>query len=278
MLPTFTKSALDGYGSPVAPVDFVGNTEGSRKTINGWVEKQTHDKIKDLLPEGSVTPGTSLVITNAIYFKGKWATAFSKSSTYDQAFLVDGTTSKDVSMMHQTSDLGFGHTAGVKVLEMKYDKSDLAMDVLLPDDAKGLGQLEAGLTPASFAGYVTSVSPQKVIVTFPKATFTWGGPMSKPLESLGMGTAFGGGADFSNITGHRDVNISEVVHKAFVAIDEEGTEAAAATGVIMKEMITSIDRPVPPPEFKADHPFVFVIRDVKRGRILFMGRVTSPKA
>jgi serpin B len=275
----FTKTANGAYGSAVEPVDFSHSPNAARLTINGWVQKQTNDKIKDLLPPPSITTDTRLVITNAIWFKGTWEKTFDKANTRDVAFKVDGTKSVDLPTMHQTAHFGYASIPGAKVLEMPYGKSDLAMDVILPDDATGLSKIEDQLTPGTFATWTSALQKQKVVVAFPKVTFTWGGSVKPALQGLGMKSAFGPSADFTGIATPAAVGgtlyVSDVIHKAFVAIDEEGTEAAAATAVIMTKETTSVEPP--PKRFEADHPFVFAIRDVKSGRILFMGRVTNPK-
>ena len=274
MKPDFVQLANGAYGSAVQPVDFVHSPDPSRLAINGWVEKQTNDKIKDLLPKGSITTDTRLVITNAIWFKGTWEKTFDKKQTRDAAFKVESGTNVDVPTMHQTATFGYASVPGAKVLEMPYGKSDLAMDVILPDDPTGLSKIEQQLTPGTFATWTSALQKQKVEVAFPKVTFTWGGSVTPALKSLGMKSAFGSTADLTGIAPDGKLFVSDVIHKAFVAIDEEGTEAAAATAVIISTR-TSVE--MPPVRFTADHPFVFAIRDTKSGRILFMGRVTNPK-
>jgi serpin B len=271
MKPSFVKMANDAYGAAVEPVDFVRDAEGARTTIDKWVSARTQDKIPELLPPGSLDGSTRLVITNAIYFKGSWQSRFEKSATSDEPFFVDGKTSQNVRMMHRTDRYAFAHDDGVKILELPYAKSDLAMDIVLPDAKDGLPKIEASLTPEAFARWTSKLSaPQEVRVSIPKTKFTWGGSVVDELTSLGIKRLFGG-ADLSGIADGAGLAVSDVVHRSFVAIDEEGTEAAAATGVVIRETAVSA-----PPELKADHPFVFFIRDVKRGRILFMGRVTNP--
>ena len=282
---SFTRDARDAFGAPVETVDFLRSPNAARLTINGWVETQTNGKIKDLLAPPAVTSNTSLVITNAIWFKGTWEKTFAKTATNDAPFHVDATTNVDVPMMHQTAVFSYAAvpTAGMKVLEMPYGKSDLAMDVLLPDDPTGLSKIEEKLTSRSFVTWTSALAKQRVAVSFPKVKITWGGSVKPELQKLGMRTAFvERAADFTGIAdiaardAGKNLFVSDVVHKAFVAIDEEGTEAAAATGVVMATAATSFE--LPPVRFDADHPFVFVIRDVKRGRVLFMGRVNNPKA
>jgi len=284
MKPDFVTNAMNAYGSPVDPVDFAHAPNDARSTINAWVQKQTNDRIKDLLPPPSITTDTRLVITNAIYFKGVWATQFKKTATRDEPFfspaLGAGKAHVDVPMMHQTGSFAIATQGGVKVLEMPYDKSDLAMDVILPDSPTGLRAIEEKLDRGQLSTWTASLHKQKVDVTFPKLTFSNGASIKDPLKKLGMTTAFDeGNADFTGIGSARaaggNLYVSDVIHKAFIAIDEEGSEAAASTAVIMTRETTSIEPP--PIEFKADHPFVFFIRDVKHNRILFMGRVTNPK-
>jgi serpin B len=181
--------------------------------------------------------------------------------------------------MHQTGWFSMAHGDGATVLEMPYAKSDLAMDIVLPNDTDGLSRIEEKLGTSTFASWTSSMSKQRVAVSFPKAKFSWGGSVKNQLKSLGMTTAFvGGRADFTGIAPAADTGgplyVDDVFHKAFVAIDEKGTEAAAATGVVGARA-TAVE--APPEAFRADHPFVFVIRDVKRGRILFMGRVEDPR-
>ncbi len=280
--PSFAQDARDAFGAPVEPVDFLGSPNAARLTINSWVESQTNGKIKDLLEPPAVTSNTRVVITNAIWFKGTWEKTFAKSATSDAPFHVDARTNVDVPMMHQTSDFSYAAVpgTGMKVLEMPYGKSDLAMDVLLPDDPTALSKIEEKLTSGTFATWTSALAKQKVVVSFPKVKFTWGGSVAPELQKLGIRTAFvESAADFTGIAprnGGANLFVSDVVHKAFVAIDEEGTEAAAATGAVMATRATSAEPP--PVRFDADHPFVFVIRDVKRGGVLFIGRVNNPKA
>jgi len=277
----YVQSANDSYGSPVAAVDFVHAPDASRITINDWVAKQTNDKIKDLLPPPSVTADTRLVITNAIWFKGTWTHTFDKKATHDAPFHVDASTNVSVPTMHQTASFRYAAPvgAGVKILELPYGRSDLAMDVILPDDANGLSKIEESLTPGTFAKWTSTMSQREVVVSLPKFTFTWSGSMKPELTKLGMSTAFSASkADFTGIASAAaaggNLYVSDVVHKAFVAVDEEGTEAAAATGVVFARETAIMQQTT----FDADHPFVFAIRDVKNGRILFMGRLANPKA
>jgi serpin B len=220
-----------------------------------------------------------MVITNAIWFKGNWEHAFQNGATQDADFFVDGSNATKTPMMHQTSYYGIASADGATMLEMKYEKSDLAMDVLLPDSKTGLSAIEDKVVASGIVAWTAALRSGKVAVTFPKFTMTWTKSMKEPLVRMGMPTAFDDNkADFTGIADPAATDgplvISDVVHKAFVAVDEKGTEAAAATGVVMVhttsvEMIRT---------FVADHPFIFVIRDTKQNRVLFTGRVTNPKS
>ena len=270
----YTKSVNDSWGAGVENIDFVNGSEASRKTINGWVGKQTKDKIPELFAAGTFTPLTRLVITNAIYFKGNWSFPFDKSETKSDTFKVDGKTDIRVPLMHKTQEFNASTIDGGKILELPYSKSDLAMDIFLPDAADGLPTLEASMSPQAITKWTASLHSQRVVVTLPKFTFSSGGTLDATLSTLGMKTAFTDAADFSGITSAATgLQISTVVQKTFIAVDETGTEAAASTGVVM----ATRGMAARPFEFKADHPFAFAIRDTKTGRILFMGRVSNPK-
>ena len=273
----FLKSFLDlvknAYGAPMNLVDFARDTEGARRTINRWVEKKTKDKIKELLKEGDVD-GAVLVLTNAIYFKGDWAEAFEKKHTRDAPFFVTTDEKVSVPMMHKTADFGYAATEDLQALELPYKGDRLSMVVLLPRKRDGLDALETRLTAKDLDQWLTALGKRKVVVSLPKFTTTVRFELKKPLKKMGMPMAFGPGADFSGMNGTPgDLFISKVIHKAFVDVNEEGTEAAAATAVIMIRGAA----PAPPPVFRADHPFIYLIRDRKSGSILFMGRVVNPK-
>ncbi len=277
--PKYEALVKNGYGAAIEPIDFLHAHEASRGTINGWVEKQTNNRIKDLLPEGSIQKTTRVVITNAVWFKGTWATTFDKNGTRPEKFSVDGKTPTDVPTMHQHGHFALARGDGARVLEIPYAKSDLAMDIVLPDANDGLSAVEAKLSRGTFTTWTSHLSQTDVELSLPKFTFSWGGSMIPRFQALGMKTAFDADhADFTGLAKSKDdgrLVIGTIVHKAFVAVDEEGSEAAAATGVAIGVATTSVDRHRPEP-FVVDRPFVFVIRDTKRGGILFMGRVTNP--
>ena len=271
ILDTFLELTGTHYGAGLKQVDFQGATEQARLAINSWVEEQTQDKIKDLLKPGTLDPATLLVLTNAIYFKGTWQSQFDAAATADAPFTISPSRQVQVPMMHQKGNFRIGGGDGVQVLELPYSGRDLSMVVLLPSEPDGLAALEASLTADNLARWLAGLREREVRVDLPRFKMTSEFDLTKTLEAMGMTEAFGVAADFSGIDGRRGLFISKVVHKAFVSVDEEGTEAAAATGVVMKK--TSIA-----PLFRADHPFVFVIRHNQTGSILFVGRVMDPTA
>ena len=272
--PEFLKLTETYYRAGLHQIDFEGNPEAARKTINAWVEAQTRDKIKDLLGPRDVTTDTELVLTNAIYFKGAWSVPFSKSATKDEDF-VTAEKRLPVPMMHLSSSFNYLDGEGVQALELPYAGNALSMVVLLPKKLDGMGDLEASLAGSKLDGWLAKLARRQVDVALPRFKLECGFELKDALSSLGMPLAFGPGADFSGITGDHKLSISAVIHKAFADVNEEGTEAAAATAVIMSRAKAMAPRT--PVVFRADHPFLFLIRDTRSGSILFLGRVTNPK-
>jgi len=270
----FSKVTSDHYGAGMELLDFAGKPDPSRLTINAWVKQKTHDKIVDLLAPGVITSLTRMVLTNAIYFKGSWATAFPKSNTKDDAF-ANGTATKKVPTMHNVLDARFATTADAQVLELPYKASGLSMVVVLPKAKDGLGKVEASLNAANVDKLMKSLGFARVDVALPRFSMTRSFELSGTLSSMGMPLPFTeGAADFTGIHKKGGLHISKVVHKAFVDVNEEGTEAAAATAVVIATESAAV--PQPPVPFRADHPFLFFIRDTATNTILFMGRVTEP--
>ncbi|MCL5281324.1 MAG: serpin family protein [Planctomycetes bacterium] len=273
-LPSFAKLVEDRYDGHLERVDFVQAAEKARQTINAWVEKQTNGKIKDLIGPGLLDSMTRLVLTNAVYFKGTWASQFQKEGTQDGPFtLLDGS-QVQAPMMNQQARFGYAEADGLQVLEMPYVGQELSMVVLLPKESAGIGDLEKALTAENVSKWLGGIRKQEVIVAVPKFKMTHKFSLGDVLQAMGMTDAFSRQADFSGMTGRRDLFISAVVHQAYVDVNEEGTEAAAATGVTMK--LTAI-APGRIPVFRADHPFLFLIRDIRSGSILFLGRMMNPK-
>jgi serpin B len=278
--PSFLSSVGATFGAPAELLDFQHAPEPSRLRINEWVSHETHERIRDLLPGGSITGETRLALVNAIYFLGDWSTPFTKAATRPAPFFTEGGVEKRVPTMNQLETFGFGAVDGVKVLELPYVDGRLAMTLVLPDERGGLAQVEAHLSPTSYARWVASLQYDRVLVALPQFEITEGLNLSQILPRMGMPDAFD--RDKADFTGMADppspadrLFLSAVFHKAFVKVDEKGTEAAAATAVLMMRAGAAM-REEPPKEWKGDHPFLFFLRDRDSGAILFMGRVGDP--
>lgn len=270
------------YGAALSPVDFLGAAEPARAEINRWVAEQTNARITNLLPEGSITGTTRLVLTNAVYFVGKWVSAFEPNRTSEQPFHFDGGGQTRVATMQQQSSFRYFESAEVQLLEMPYRGGQFSMVFILPRARDGLGALEAGLDHEAVAAWISAMGREAVNVRLPKFEIDPPEPiaLAPTLAQMGMLLAFDeNAADFTGIgtPPNSDLRlfISDVFHKAFVKVDEEGTEAAAATAVVMGEGgAAPLDDA--PKLFNADHPFLFLIRDVATGAFLFFGRVSDP--
>jgi serpin B len=268
------------YGAGVELLDFKTATEASRQTINAWVAKKTEDKITNLIGPGVLTPKTRLVLTNAIYFNGAWETQFDAAKTKVEDFHQMAGKTVQAPLMHRDGKFGYFDGGTFQELEIPYKSNELSLILLLPRDVSGLPALESALTPANAKEWMGKLEPvKKVIVTMPKFKMTQEFELKDVLSAMGMPLAFqSGSADFSGMTDEKPgFVISAVIHKAFVDVNEQGTEAAAATAVVMFGAMAAMRPPAPPPVFRADHPFVFLIRDNATGAILFMGRVESPQ-
>ncbi len=235
-------------------------------------------KIRDLLPAGAIDPLARLVLANAIYFRGDWARPFEKNATTDQPFHVAPDRAVTVPLMFAKIPVGFAAPAhaGLKVAELPYKGDDLSMLVLLPDAVDGLGGLESTLTAKNVGRWTADLRRQDVLVYLPRFSVESGIGLVPTLSAMGMPLAFSDGADFSGMNGQHDLWISAVVHKARADVDEQGTEAAAATGVGVALLAAAPRDELP--AFRADHPFVLMIRHNPTGAILFLGRVLNPKA
>ena len=277
-LDDFVAATRRHYGAEAALSDFVGDPNGSRLQINKWVEEQTAKKIKDLLPNGSIDSLTALVLVNAVYFKGDWATKFDSRGTHDSEFIVNAQNTVNVKMMfrHDKYRLSEDSTLDCQILQLPYVGDRLAMVVLLPRQPDGLESLEKNLTAHRLQQALRAVSsarPLEVDVSLPKFRLEQTCPLTDVLMALGMGDLFAADkADLSGMDGGRQLYVSSAVHKAFIDVTEEGSEAAAATAIT----VTLMCMPVDPPEFVADHPFVFLIVDNRSGTVLFLGRLATP--
>lgn len=276
----YLAATRDRFGAEVERLDFRGDAEGARQTINGWVEERTRDRIQDLLPEGSIADDTRLVLVNAVYFHGRWLREFDPEQTTDRSFFVHGREQAQVPTMHAVGGR-YGEDEGVQLLELPYAGEELAMLIVLPRQRDGIAALEERLDEAQVAQWAERVAEhRRVEILLPRFRVeTDSLALREPLVALGMGVAFSDRADFSAMTEPHEtpLKIDEVFHRVFVEVNEEGTEAAAATGVVMVE-ITSAGPRAEPPRFVADHPFLFFLRDQRTGAILFAGRVSDPRA
>jgi serpin B len=270
----FLDTCLDilrtDYLAELGTVDFTKDSESCRAGINAWVESRTHDRIPDLFPAGSIDANTRMVLANAIYFKGRWEVEFDPAETRDHSFRVDAARSVTVPIMHRELEARFGGDETVRIVELPYQGKDLSMLVILPLAEDGLTAVEESLSVEQLDAWMSTLESHTGNVYLPRFRFTAQFALNQVLPGLGMPQAFDPTrADFSDLDGRRDLSLQAVVHKAFIAVNEEGTEAAAATGVSVG--IVSL-----PPEFRADHPFLFLIRDNVTGSVLFLGRVEDP--
>jgi serpin B len=272
-LPGFLDVTRDRYGAELAQVDFAGKAESARERINGWVEEKTQGKIHELVPSGVLDGTTRLVLTNAIDFKGMWTDPFLKPLTKVDTFHVPGGRKAEVPLMYQEGHFRYTAGDGLKLLELPYANSELAMVLLLPDAVDGLPALEARLTGENLYLWQAGLRPREVKVFLPRFTLESRLQLADTLEAMGLSRAFKAGeADLSGIAGDQGLFLSAAIQKAFIDVNEEGTEAAAATDINVKatEAIEG------PPVFRADHPFLFMIRDRRTGSLLFLGRLVNP--
>lgn len=275
ILSTYKDTLAQYYAAEANNVDFISATEQARQTINKWVEDKTNGKIKDLFPQGTLDNMTRLALTDAIYFKGTWVKQFQKDLTRDVDFRTSPDNTVKVSMMERSNEdarFNYAETDNLQILEMPYDGNKLSMMVLLPKN-DDLTTLENGLTLENINSWRNQLEQQRVDVYMPKFTFKTNYLLRDILAGMGMPTAFTSAADFSGMDGTKNLSIQYVIHQAFVDVNEEGTEAAAATGVSMG--LTAI-APGQTAVFRADHPFIFTIQDSTSGNILFIGRVSNP--
>jgi serine protease inhibitor len=275
----FQAIARNHYGAGLEPLDFRRAPETARRTINTWVEQQTQDRIKDLVPEGVLTTDTCLVLTNAIYFKGTWMHRFPDAATQKATFtLSTGRAIDGVPFMRQQASFRYLEGGSFQALELPYEGGELSMIVFLPRRVDGLAEFEQTLTAARVTEWLARMTAEHVVVTLPRFKVTAGFELKPTLTELGMSLPFSAEkADFSSITKAERLWLSAVIHKAYVEVSEQGTEAAAATGAVMTTTSAIMPRP-PQVVFRADHPFFFVIREGRTGSLLFSGRVVNPAA
>lgn len=275
VLEEFIALLKEYYRVSITPVDYEADTEAARKTINTWVAEKTQEKIKELIKERILDSLTRLVLVNAIYFKGTWASQFDKSYTQNAPFRLTSEESIEVPMMAQTQRFQYYENNRFQILELPYVGHTLSMILLLPQQIDGLTEFEKTLTLENLQRWTGRLRERKVEVILPKFRLNSQFRLDSVLQSLGMVDAFKQDkANFAGIDGNEArLYIAAVIHQAFVNVDEEGTEATAATAVVIKARSAY----APPPTFRADHPFVFLIRDNDTGSILFIGRVAEPE-
>ena len=280
----FLSLVKQNFGGAFEPVDFIADPAAATQRINKWVADQTRDRIRDLIPGGALDKTTRLVLANALYLKAPWASEFSQNATQPEPFFVHGGAPVDVPMMRKTDKhFGYARHEGFTVVSLPYAGDDLQFVVLLPDEIDGLRKLESKLTADVLAG-CAKLEKRDVDLHLPKfklepPTIT----LAEKFEALGMKTAFDkpqGSANFDKIaprTPKDYLYISQIFHKTFIAVDEKGTEAAAATAVAMMAGTAFRSPPTPPIEVKIDRPFIYAIQHVPSGVCLFLGRVTDPR-
>ena len=268
----FLDLLAENYGAGLRLVDFVNEPESSRLLINDWVLEQTHDRIKDLIPEGVITDLTRLVLANAIYFQADWSSPFEKGLTHDGQFsLLDGS-KVSVPMMNQTVAYNYTRGQDFQALELPYLGYEMSMVILHPDPAHFI-EFEKDLDAGQLETIVAQLESTDLQLSMPKFEYEMNLPLAKVLQDMGIEDAFKLElADFSGMDGRKELYIQDVLHKAFVAVDEKGTEAAAATAIV----VGVESAPVEQTSVKIDSPFIFLIRDMETGSILFLGRVLNP--
>ncbi len=265
------------YMGKVENLDFTGNPAKASRIINQWVARETDNRIKGLISPRAINPLTRLIITTAIYFKGNWAKQFKAQNTRTDQFTRPDGSKIDVKMMAQTGDFHYGETNELQILEMDYQGKELSMLILLPK-ANDLGLVETYLSPERFDELTRAMKTEKVIVEVPKFKMEIQYLLADKLKAMGMPTAFQyPGADFSKMSPDNGLYISQIIHKSFIEVAEYGTEAAAATAVVSVGSTAIHTIKKPPKLFRADHPFIFVIRQKATGNVLFLGRVCNPK-
>jgi serpin B len=268
----FLRNIRDTFAAEFHETDYAASPEAARRAINAWVENRTGNRVKGLLKEGMIGSDTRLLLVNALHFKADWRHPFRKDRTHDGAFHRGETDAVTVPLMNQSGDFRYAEDAQVQVLELPYAGEGLAMVVLLPRKINGLAGLEKGLNAARLKEWLGRLREAHVAVSLPRFRTAGEFRLKNALSDLGMPTAFSEDADLSGVGGRKgELRLSDAVHKVIVDVREEGTEAAAATGAVTQARALQLG-----PVFHADHPFLFVIRDGRTERILFLGRVVNP--
>lgn len=276
VLPGFSETVTTHYGADWCRVDFKAAPDQAVNIINDWVAQKTRNRITDVIGGDSISTTTRLVLVNAVYFKGVWARKFEPELTEPAPFSTPSGTDILVSLMHKKSDFLYGANDLLQIIELPYSGNDLSMVILLPRDRKkGLAALESALNAKSLAKWLREMKTEDVALALPRFAFDSGFSLLPGLSAMGMKDAFvGGAANFRGIDGTQQLFLNAAIHRAGIAVNEAGTEAWAAT--IMDAAFIGLSEKDQPFEFRADHPFLFLIRDERSGIILFIGRVVSP--
>lgn len=269
-LSPFLDNLAVNYGAGLRTVDFIKDADKSRITINSWVEEKTENRIKDLIPQGGVNQMTRMVLTNAIYFNAAWLNPFEEEMTANGTFTKLDGNKVNVPMMKQNESTRYTEGNGYQAVELQYDGRELSMIILLPKDGE-FGSFESSLDNAVLKQIISQLKTYSVTLTMPKFKYESSFGLKDAFNQLGMGIAFSDKADFSGMDGKNDLFIQDVLHKAFVSVDEAGTEAAAATAVIVGT--TSMPESA---TMTINQPFIYLIRDNATGSIIFLGRVMDP--
>ncbi|MBI9019446.1 MAG: serpin family protein [Phycisphaerae bacterium] len=270
-LKDFINTNQKYYDTAIKKLDFYAKAEESAAAINKWCADNTNDKIKKIVEADNVRQA-ALVLTNAIYFKGKWAIPFDPKKTHEQDFYINPETKVKTPLMYQKESFLFYSDATAQLIELPYKGDNIVMNLIMPTDRQvDISAIEKSLTAAKLDEYFKKMKIQKVRVSIPKFTMNFQAGLIETFKSMGMKDAFTSKADFSGINGHNNLLISDILHKSFVEVNEEGTEAAAVTAVVMTK--SAMPRM---PSFVADRPFIFIIRDKGTGSILFIGKLSDP--
>jgi len=274
--PGYLQTAKRQYMAGLEEVGFRSDPDSARKIINAWVEETTRDRIKDLIPSGALNELTRLVLTNAIYFKANWNESFAENDTTNQPFFLSDGGQVDVPLMTQTDHLNYHESDDWQMVELPYELKALSMLLVLPEDNEGsMARVEAQLASGQLLEELKALERTRVELWMPKFSQTQELDLNSTLSAMGMPVAFTDRADFSGMSPDSNLYLSKALHKAFIEVDEKGTEAAAATAAIVS--FTSAPPPETPKVFRADRPFLYIIHHNATGAILFIGRVTVPR-
>lgn len=275
--PEYARTLRDDLGGTIESVPFITNQAAALRTINAWAARETHDRIPEVLTDQN--PDRRLVLTNAVYFKGKWSDPFTANATRDGDFFTGPETRVPARLMRQLTNARYFETPTFQAADFDYDRGAFALAVFLPRQRSGLADFERQLTGENLDQWMAQLAAAerpRLDLTLPKVEMRANYTLNQQLQAMGVRAAFMNGADFSAITADEALAISQVIHKTFLAIDEEGTEAAAVTAIDMVATAAPVGPPPPPPiEFKADHPFFIVLHHKETRTRLFLGRIAT---